>query len=109
MNYRFVSASLALACRVVIGASVPAQAGDWGRPGHHHNGPPLSYWGWKRAHLHHHHGHWGRAVPRPYAAYPMRPLPSCSMRSGSGQQNNGSAGGGIISLRLVTPQRLTEP
>ena len=41
MNYRFVSASLALACLVVMGASVPAQAEDWGRPGygHHHNGP----------------------------------------------------------------------
>jgi hypothetical protein len=34
MNHRFVSASLALACLVVIGASVPAQAGDWGRPGY---------------------------------------------------------------------------
>jgi len=75
MNHRFVSASLALACLVVIGASVPAQAGDLGRPGYgdHHNVPPPSYWGWKRGHFNHHHGHWGRPAPQPYAAHPMRP------------------------------------
>src|SRR5215208_6697460 len=41
MNRRIVSASLALACLVTIGASIPAQAGDWGRLGygHHHDGP----------------------------------------------------------------------
>jgi hypothetical protein len=42
MNRRIVPASLALACLVTIGASSPAQAGDWGRLGygHHHGGSP---------------------------------------------------------------------
>ena len=75
MNRRIVPASLALACLVTIGASIPAQAGDWGRLGygHHHDGPPAGYWGWKRKHFQHRHGHWQQLEPRPYAAYPMRP------------------------------------
>jgi len=92
MNHRFVSASLALACLIVIGASVPAQAGDWGRPGygHHHNVPTPSYWGWKRGHFNHHHGHWGAACTSAVcrlsdAAVPASALLSCSMRGGSGQ------------------------
>ena len=28
-----------------------------------HNGPPPSYWGYKRGHFHHHHGHWGGPYP----------------------------------------------
>jgi hypothetical protein len=75
MNRRIVPASLALACLVTIGASIPAQAGDWGRLGygHHHGGPPPGYWGWKRKHFQHHHGDWQQPAPRPYADYPMRP------------------------------------
>src|SRR5215218_9508481 len=111
MNHRFVSAPLALACLVVIGASVPAQAGDWGRPGygHHHYVPPPSYWGWKRGHFNHHHGHWGG----PHLG--RMPLIRCG-RTGIRTSklfderrlrpalNNGSGGGGITRLRLVSPR-----
>src|SRR5829696_4088588 len=108
MNHRFVSASLALACLIVIGASVPAQAGDWGRPGygHHHNVPTPSYWGWKRGHFNHHHGHWGRPAPRPIrcGSTGIRTSKLFHERRLRPALNDGSSGGGIIRLRLVSPR-----